>query len=300
MQNNPLTAEQMEAIFVSLRQHFGDRKTVFPQILTHGYANVVLVLAEDQLVLRVPRSAEAQQRQQLEATLLKALEHLPLGCAIPHVKVLSNNPAYMACTYIPGVTVAREEMLLWPEAKRLELGNQLGAALYRLHSQAHPEQFFSLLGERPSLLEQFRVDIFNPQQATPEPLKSIAQDEFNKLASVEHAEQPLLVLHGDIHAANMVLNKQHQLVGLLDFADMHLGSVYQELRRVYMLDLEVLQACIKTYQHLSGKVLEYDLIRQWAVVHELSVLCRHAHEPEYASLPRARAHLKEWLGVDFE
>jgi aminoglycoside phosphotransferase (APT) family kinase protein len=284
-----------DSIIAELFKHFGPLKTKRPIYVQHGYANEVFLMPDDGLVLRIPRNQWAADRQTFEANILDGIAKIDLGYTTSRVRLFSTAPPYMVTSYIEGHVYSRENMKAWDEELLVLFGKDLGTFLWNLHIRADKRDFANIIKQRSSLIADFEVDISSCQQKD-SILYQSAQVQLDILTSMitAHNDSPVVV-HGDIHAANIIFDDVKQMMGVLDFADLSIESRYVDFRRVYMLHPIIFEACIDSYELLSKTRIDRMLARQWAIVHEYSVLCRHFDEPNYPSIPRATEHINTWL-----
>lgn len=66
---------------------------------------------------------------------------------------------------------------------------------------------------------------------------------------------PTIIVHDDLEAENLFF-EHHELVAILDFGDTNIGTPEQELRQLYQISSEILQAAIEKYQSLAGEILD--------------------------------------------
>ena len=260
-----------------------------PVLVTYGYLNQVLIYEAAGVVARFPRDPRAAAGLAREAENLQKIATVNLPVAVPRFLQFSEDPTWMLTTYIPGIAHSRVDITSWSEAQKQTLGTDLADFLFRLHTGLDTAQW----SQQDSLLSQFEKDIYECSQKDEQ--HAVALKELSILKDmIARSPAPQSVLYGDIHGANLIFDENLKLVGVVDFADMHIGTVYEELRRVYMMDPVIFEAAKKQYESKTAETIDESLVRQWAIVHELAVLCRHADEPSYPSIPRARTHLQEW------
>lgn len=105
-----------------------------------------------------------------------------------------------------------------------------------------------------------------------------------------------MVVHDDLNAENMLF-QNHGLVSILDFGDAYIGLPEQEFRQLYRINDLILTAAAKKYEELSGKRLNIEASRAWAIVQELAVYAELLvkKDTEHPSFLRAAQNLTKWL-----
>lgn len=261
-----------------------------PELVSHGYSNQVLVYKSEKLVARFPRNEAAVSHIQKEAVNLRQLGENKFTLHIPRLIYTASDPVWSLTTYLEGNTYPSSEIRGWNASLREDLGSRLATFLYSFHNTvAIPDH---ATGEK-SLIDQFAEDY---ETCSHTELRDRARKEMETLRRMAGSNHATHAIYGDIHGANLIFSDTKELTGIIDFADIHCGSVYEEFRRIYILDDTVtFTAACQEYEKLSGRPFDTTLARQWAIAHELSVLCRHEKEPGYPSLPRAREHISRWL-----
>lgn len=109
-----------------------------------------------------------------------------------------------------------------------------------------------------------------------------------------------IVVHGDFHYGNMLFNDKRELMGLIDFGDVNIGTVITESRQIYRLGSDIVEDIITELGQEFGTI-DLELIRLLAIVHEVWVLMRtEGKEPPPDGRDKlAKNLLSQWLGKNW-
>jgi aminoglycoside phosphotransferase (APT) family kinase protein len=268
-------------------------------LVEHGYDNIV-GLVDHAYAVRFPRNENAYARSKYEQEVLKALGGIT-SVAIPKVLGEGNTPAYVITTFLEGVHYSRTEVRNFLEKEQIDFGEKVAEFAYEMHSKLSVE-------EGVELRKQFGLDKLEEEPWDTHLTKMVFEYQFPTKLQTElakkyyllwkevHAEKDPVVVHDDLHNENMLFNNK-ELVGVLDFGDTNIGSPEQEFRQLYRINDLVLESAIERYQELSGKKLDIQASRAWAIVQELGVYADRISKKdrEHPSFSRATKNLNRWL-----
>jgi len=127
-------------------------------------------------------------------------------------------------------------------------------------------------------------------------LRPIIEQHYGIWKDYVRQEQRTYAIHDDLHPSNLLFLGA-QLQGIVDFGDTNTGSIEEEFRWLFSMGDVVLKAAIEHYQQLTGNVVNYDHVKQWAIMHELSSYTSRLARQDTESFPflRAQEHLRNWL-----
>lgn len=271
-------------------------------LIKHGYDNIV-VLVDDLYALRFPRNQDAYARSQYEKQVLQHLETLET-ISVPKILGEHANPPYLLTSFVKGEHLSPNDINTFPLALQQELGETVAIFAYTMHTA------FSV-GEARQAREDLRLDegaeepwniFFERLLAGSTPLTpeqdALAKEHYQKWKQA-NADSPLVIVHDDLHTENMLFKDQH-LCGILDFGDTNIGTAEQDLRQLYRINETVLNAAADKYSELSGRRLDIEAAKTWAIMQELSVYTEQllAKNTSHPSFIRAAKNLDMWLATD--
>jgi aminoglycoside phosphotransferase (APT) family kinase protein len=231
-----------------IEKQFPELKPVQAQYLGAGWDNTVFLINET-WVFRFPRRSVAVALLGHEKITLNALQDFPLDYPQP---VFYGQPDTVDQTHYPwpflgyrkvagqtacGQQVSAQDREAWV--------SPLALALKHLHAQPIPEGLPGDLLQRSDLnyrLPRFRQEWAETQTIAAQHQESLPTAAIQKLLkqlSSLHADagilqdSPTALLHGDLYVRHLMLNKQHQLTGFIDWGDTHHGDIATDLGIVY-------------------------------------------------------------------
>lgn len=261
------------------------------QIVEHGWEQHVIIDETRGIVYRYPRHRAASDKLNDEVAVLRTIHRQEWPVDLP--VMLEHNSIFTSYGYIPG-EVLTEDMVDKLKPDDFEgIGRQLGKFLAQFHKLgseivAHKETKHST-----TLLEYYakRIDSATNYEFRLKGREALAR--LNNLR--ELARIRTVVLHGDLHGPNVVINPRTKHVqGVIDLSEVEIGDPHQEFRKIFMTFPKSLEAAIESYEQSGGQPLNREEIVHWAYVNEWANLCHFAGEPSNLTYRRALKHLKEW------
>lgn len=195
-----------------------------------GWDNVLFRLGKD-LVVRLPRRAVADALLVAEQRWLPGLA-APLTVPISApVRFGTPTPAYpwhwSVCRWIPGVSAAAV-----PRADRGRAAGALAQFLAELHRPAPEDAPVSPVGRGGPLAA--RDDVVRARlSALPVPSPAL-REVWDAAVTAAPRTAESLWLHGDLHPANVVLEPDGSLAGVVDFGDLCAGDPATDLAAAWM------------------------------------------------------------------
>lgn len=224
-------------------------------------------------VLKVCWSTEAEAPLRLQSQLLPILSGFDPDLPTPVPVAASDDPVALLYERLPGVPLTYDEAGRLDKTRQAALAHQIAGALGALHSDA-----LRAACDRSGV----RFGRPQPQASTRELRNRLAPrlDSvtsawlFTTLAWVDRAlasPSADVVLHGDFHGYNLVIDDQVQLVGVLDFEETGLGPVEFDFRYLPRQSphLGLLDDVMHAYEARSGRALDIEAIFAWHVLTDL-------------------------------
>lgn len=211
------------------------------EILGEGWDNSVF-LVNGEWVFRFPRRALALTLLEQEWASLDYLQHrLPVQVPRPRFRGQAEPEGFdwPFCGYalVPGQTACRATL---SETERRAVLPALAQFLKTLHALSLAElEPLELVGDqlrrmdlayrKPQLEERLRLARAQGLVAEEPGLDAWLQ----ALPETPLAPRPLTLCHGDLYARHLVVNAAHELTGVIDWGDVHLGDPAVDLGLVY-------------------------------------------------------------------
>lgn len=258
------------------------------RVINDGQENLVIIVDES-LIVRFPRSEEVWLRGVTERRVLEQLHSLLLP--IPKLMAVSDNPAYIIVSYLRGHQILTKELRSLPISSLERIGETIAAFAFELHKNLALEEFRPLI-QPPSWSydDYLKRVLFDKTNENPR-IDALAKEYYQKWLQREIKGKEVVV-HDDLHLGNLLFDDSFGLSGVLDFGAVCTGTAEQELRQTYRLGKAGFEAAASTYEKLSGKPFDRDLAKLWTITQELASYCREASEAVHE---RARENLDFWF-----
>lgn len=274
-------------------------------VIDHGYDNLV-VLVDGRYALRFPRNSNALITAQYEKFILSQLGAAQVGIgagmnsvSLPIVSGEGTDPAYFVTPFIAGRHLTIAEITALPEAEQQQVGREIATFMHAMHSvlpmttvvRARADYKLHTLEEE--AWDKY-LDKMLGQTTFPTPAQDAIAKKYYELWKTRANTQPTIAIHDDLHTDNLMFEKG-KLVGVLDFGDTNVGTFEQEMRQLYRIGMTVLEAAVNTYRTLSGKPIDIEVVKVWAIVQELAAYSQRLNDMSHPSFARAVKHLQKWL-----
>jgi len=249
---------------------------------------------------RFPRTKEAQVSLAYECQILGHIDRNgPLSVATPVPLMLAADHSYAVITGLTGRVLQDDELNQLPEAQQVAAGKAIGKFMTELNDII---PISGMPGEsrlRKSLLDDhaWYSRMCTWQDGVISPLYDRFYKAYSQSRKDSHTRNEV-VIHGDLHYGNLLFGDNNKLTGVIDFSEIGLGDVHQELRSVYRTGGRlVLEAAIDT---LDERFLPIDIeqIACQATLHELAIIIERASTQRLHEARAALADLalSRWLG----
>lgn len=265
-------------------------ETQFPELapatislLGYGFDNTVYQV-NDRFVFRFPRRELAVGLLKTENQLLPSLtSQLPLSIAEPIFfgKPNAGYPwPFTGYHYVQGTPPAR-----LTEEERIQSASVLARFLRTLHHYPHLKaqelgvpfdelNRLDMMKRKPALekyVKQMKERSLYSKQA-------ILENYIDSIQEIHYQEKNVLV-HGDIHIKNMIVDQTNMVSGIIDWGDVHIGHPAVDLAIAYSFLPPKGRACFfKEY----GKVdEETHRLAKWKAVFTTVVLVAHSYDQGY-------------------
>ena len=258
------------------------------RVINDGHENLIVVVDEKELI-RLPRSEQVWLASKAERYVLQSLAPCADMPIARFIKV-SENPAYLRMTFIKGEPLTAGQIRSLPGEDLQRIGKQLAEFAYKLHSYIKVDDFHPYRTihswSYDDYLKRVLYDRIDPNSK----IDALAKQYYQ--AWLDKRDDKRYVIHDDLHTGNLLFSKNSDLVGVLDFGAVCIGSAEQELRQVYRLGDDALETAAHTYENLSGKPFDRELAKLWVVTQELAAYCREDDGPVH---DRAEENLHFWF-----
>lgn len=271
------------------------------RMIEHSYDNIV-ALVDSTYAVRFPRDENANARSQYEKHILQQLENVTT-ITIPTVITDHGNPPYLVTSFVPGHHVSTQAIRTLPIDLQREFARKVAQFAYAMHSTL-------VLEDELRIRQELNLDSLAEEPWSIYFRKTISQATFPTLQQDATAKEyyarwnaicnisPQVVVHDDLHTENMFFDVNNRLIGILDFGDTNVGTPEQDLRQLYRINEDVLLTALHEYEDISGRSLNQEVAKTWAITQELAVYSEQLthNNTEHRTFKRACRNLNAWLG----
>jgi Ser/Thr protein kinase RdoA (MazF antagonist) len=268
--------------------------------IEHGADNLI-ILANHEFVFRFPRDQGASKRLYFETALLQKIAPVMQSVAIPKVVKINHHPLFVVAEYIEGVHLTGPQIQTLTAQEQESIGITVARFMTELNKAVSGLEIRRLRTEAgvdvlAQPWEPYFKRLFEDQPLPNDKLRPVVDQFYPLWRDYIAHEERTHAIHDDLHPVNLLFLGSH-LSGILDFGDANIGAVEEEMRWLYLMGDTVLMGAIAEYARLNGVVANYDHIRVWAIMHELSSYTNRLALQQTETFPfqRAQANLKAWL-----
>ena len=260
------------------------------KIIEHGWEQHVIIDETNSVVYRYPRHESAANKLADEVSVLGELSKIDWSVQIP--RIIEYTEDFTAYQYIDGGVLNHANLAHLHHDDFEQIGAQLGTFLATLHNAPKEVVSQKTTKQTMSLFEYYQKRI----DANPSSIHyQRSKQDLDSLAEATGNSGPEVVVHGDLHGLNMVVDMdKRELKGVIDFSELEIGSSEQDFRKIFMADDRLLEPAVQAFGNASGQDLDVDTIKLWAYVNEWANLCHFSAQPGNETYKRAEMHLRRW------
>lgn len=290
---DPLGTQQPEEIINRARpnhqtvQRFegGDNRDVF--------------VVDNAEVFRFPKNESGAEQGRFEFEVLR-LVYGKLTVAVPRPIELSPEGSYNVLEFLRGNVLAKHEVTKLPFEKRRNLGVSLTGFLNELNSVVSVEEIAALQPGR-SLVrnrDEYYAQVYETARLQDTKYALAYRQNYERVQQIRpNGSASNIIVFGDLSSPNLVLSDDNELIGVIDWTDLGLGDIHNELRPVFsVIGQEAFEEMVAAINP-ELKPINQDLVRILAAMHELAILVngkqRGQLTPERTKL--AVDSLNQWL-----
>jgi aminoglycoside 2''-phosphotransferase len=268
--------------------------------IDHGHDNLVVVV-NNKLVFRFPRNDVAARRLEFEIALLQLVKGKITAVPTPDLLEVSTTPLYAVMAYREGMHLTQTEIEALTDDEQTMIGRKLAEFMVQFSNAISGEQLMrlrkeaGLIGIEESWPEYFDR-LFRRMPLPNERLAPIVDEYYGTWKNYIQAEQGRYAIHDDLHPANILFTGP-SVSAVLDFGDANVGTAEEEMRGLFRMGDQVLQATIDRFHELTGRSIQYEHIRIWGIMNDLARFVRYLGEQRttHPAFLRAQTNLREWI-----
>jgi aminoglycoside phosphotransferase (APT) family kinase protein len=265
-----------------------------------GIVNDVFLVDDE--VFRFPKEEGGKQVLLYEAAILDKLAG-KMSLNIPELREVASDGSYIIISYVDGEMLSSKEITAFnPEQKKL-LAKTIVQCLREINAALSIEEVKQLVKKYIAWQvaeDEFYQSILNRNTKSKyHPLYVSYYERYirhqKKVGKVQE-----IVVYGDFHYGNMLFTDKRELIGLVDFGDVNIGTIVTEFRQIYRLGPDIAEHMITESDDAFGLV-DLELIKLHAIIHEVWVLMRtEGKEPPKDGRDKlAKELLSQWIGKNW-
>ncbi|MEO6760904.1 MAG: aminoglycoside phosphotransferase family protein [Candidatus Saccharimonadales bacterium] len=225
-------------------------------------------------VFRFPKNESGVEVGHYEFEALK-LVYGKLSIEVPRPIELAPDGSYNVLSFLEGNVLRKHSVVELPFEKRRNLGVAVAGVINELNTNITQDDLASIPTKR-SLIrnrDDYYAGIYETTKQQDTDHAAAYRKNYELLQQVRpNGSASNVIVFGDFSSPNLVLSDDNELKGVIDWTELGLGDIHNELRPVFsVIGQPAFEAMVATIDPKLGPINQ-DLVRLLAVVHELTIL----------------------------
>lgn len=248
---------------------------------------------------RFPKNESGAEVGHYEFEALK-LVYGKLSVEVPRPIELAPDGAYNVLGFLQGNVLRKHDVVELPFEKRRNLGVAVAGIINELNTNITKDDLAGIPTKR-SLIrnkDDYYAGIYETAKQQVTNYAAAYRKNYELLQQVRPGGSASnVIVFGDFSSPNLVLSDDNELKGVIDWTELGLGDIHNELRPVFsVIGQKAFEEMVTSINPELGPINQ-DLVRLLAVVHELTILVTGKQTgqltPERTKL--AEGSLNQWL-----
>ena len=212
--------------------------------------------------------------------------------------------SYNVLSFLPGKVLSKKAVTELSFEKRRSLGVAIAGVINELNSKINQEELLAIPTSRPFARnrDEFYAAVYHFAQQQKTKYAVAYCHNYDQMRALRpDGSSSNIIVFGDFSSPNLVLSDHDELSGVIDWTELGLGDIHNELRPVFsVIGQSAFEQMIKALDPQLGTV-DQEIVRLSAVIHELSVIV-HGKQKGILSAERAKLatdSLDIWLPKDW-
>ncbi len=259
-----------------------DTPDVEIQLVGEGEVNYVYRVGNT--VFRIPKTDFAKLELLHEAQVTKLANDVwnrVAGIEIPVYEYIHPEGKFAVVKYVEGKTYDENEMRSWPKGTKEKLASQIVHAmntLAKINTKTVEDLMDkSSLDQTYSSVDKLIRDRYEQFGVGAEDVYLDIESRFERYCADYPdgiMDEKRVVVHGDTHDGNILFDNDHNLVGIIDFADMKVANLNYELRNLSGLGIDFVTLVVSKLDDRFGSYDE-DAFLNMCILYEMLVSLRY-------------------------
>jgi len=216
---------------------------------------------------------------------------------------LAPDGSYNVLGFLQGNVLSKQAVTELPYDTRRDMGVAIAGVINDLNTNIKPEEVTTIPSKRPFIRnrDDYYTGVYTAAQGQDGTYAETYRKIYQRLQQMRpNGSVSNIIVFGDFSSPNLVLSDDYRLTGLIDWTELGLGDIHNELRPVFsVIGQEAFDEMVKAIDP-KLEPINKELVRTLAIIHELSVLVSGKQKgsltPERARL--AVNSLNQWLEED--
>lgn len=267
-----------------------------------GGDNRHVIVVDGVEAFRFPKDESGVEVGRFEFAAVKLVQG-KLHVAVPKQIELAPDGSYNVLEFLQGKVLTKQAVTELPYDTRRDMGIAIAGVINDLNTNLTTEEVTAIPSKRPYIRN--RDDHYAGVYQTAQEQDNVYADAYRKQYQQLREMRPdgsasNIIVFGDFSSPNLVLSDDYKLIGLIDWTELGLGDIYNELRPVFsVIGPEAFDEMVEAIDPKLGPINK-ELVRTLAIVHELGVLVSGKQK---GSLTQERTQLavnslNKWLDED--
>ncbi|HEX3568512.1 MAG TPA: aminoglycoside phosphotransferase family protein [Candidatus Saccharimonadales bacterium] len=268
----------------------------------NGGDNRDVIVVDGVEAFRFPKDESGVEVGRFEFEAVKLVQG-KLHVAVPKPIELAPDGSYNVLEFLEGKVLSKQAVTELPYDVRRDMGVAIAGVINDLNTNITPEEVTAIPSKRPFIRN--RDDYYAGVYQAALEQEGVYADTYRKIYQRLLQMRPdgsasNIIVFGDFSSPNLVLADDYHLTGLIDWTELGIGDIHNELRPVFsVIGQEAFDEMVDAIAPKLGPVNK-ELVRTLAIIHELSVLISGKQK---GSLTQERTRLavnslNQWLDED--
>jgi aminoglycoside phosphotransferase (APT) family kinase protein len=223
---------------------------------------------------RFPKNESGVEVGRYEFEALK-LVYGKLSTAVPRPIELAQDGSYNVQGFLEGNVLRKHSVAELPFEKRRNLGIAIAGVINELNANVTKDDLASIPTERTLVRnrDDYYAGIYETAQQQDTHYAAAYRENYELLQQARpNGSASNVIVFGDFSSPNLVLSDDNELKGVIDWTELGIGDIHNELRPVFsVIGQQAFESMVATINPELGPINQ-DLVRLLAVVHELTIL----------------------------
>jgi len=268
----------------------------------NGGDNRDVIVVDGTEAFRFPKDASGVEVGRFEFEALKLMQGR-LHVAVPKPIELAPDGSYNVLEFLPGIVLSKQAVTELPYDKRRDMGVAIAGVINDLNTNITPEEVTAIPSKRSFIRnrDDYYAGVYETAQGQDSTYADTYRKQYEGLQQLRpNGSASNVIVFGDFSSPNLVLSDDYQLTGLIDWTELGLGDIHNELRPVFsVIGQQAFDEMVAAIDPKLGTV-DKELVRTLAIIHELSVLVSGKQKGSLTSERTQLAvnSLNQWLDED--